>query len=165
MTKEKQRMERNQLKQAFHYNKTAKDLPILHQGDTVRMKPFQLGEKKWGKAIVNKRLDERSYEVETNSGTYRRNRVHLRKSNEKPPDMRQRQDQPSGDRTTRHDDPTARRDDPTSREEVNESEAVSEPTSPARLSQRNDRRTGDGQHQNTIWKSRESTRTFQLLCQ
>ena len=55
------------MKQAFHYNKTAKDLPILHEGDTVRMKPFQLGEKKWGKAIVNKRLDERSYEVETES--------------------------------------------------------------------------------------------------
>ena len=168
------------MKQAFHYNKTAKDLPILHEGDTVRMKPFQLGEKKWGKAIVNKRLDERSYEVETNSGTYRRNRVHLRKSNEKPPDIHQRPDQPSDDRTarsddrmarrddgtTRRDDPMARRDDrtarrddrtatrddrtarrddrttrrndPTSREEVNESDAVSEPTSPARVSQRND---------------------------
>ena len=159
MTKEKQRMERNQMKQAFHYNKTAKDLPILHEGDTVRMKPFQLGEKKWGKAIVNKRLDERSYEVETNSGTYRRNRVHLRKSNEKPPDIHQRPDQPSDDRTTRRDDPMARRDDrtarrddrtarcddrttrrndPTSREEVNESEAMNEPTSPARVSQRND---------------------------
>ena len=159
MTKEKQRMERNQMKQAFHYNKTAKDLPILHEGDTVRMKPFQLGEKKWGKAIVNKRLDERAYEVETNSGTYRRNRVHLRKSNEKPPDIHQRPDQPSDDRTTRRDDPMARRDDrmarrddrtarcddrttrrndPTSREEVNESEAMNEPTSPARVSQRND---------------------------
>ena len=147
------------MKQAFHYNKTAKDLPILHEGDTVRMKPFQLGEKKWGKAIVNKRLDERSYEVETNSGTYRRNRVHLRKSNEKPPDIHQRPDQPSDDRTTRRDDPMARRDDrmarrddrtarcddrttrrndPTSREEVNESEAMNEPTSPARVSQRND---------------------------
>ena len=85
MTKEKQRMERNQMKQAFHYNKTTNDLPILHEGDTVRMKPFQLGEKKWGNAIVNTRLDERSYEIETNSGTYRRNRIHLRMSNETPP--------------------------------------------------------------------------------
>ena len=33
-------------KRTFHYNKTAKDLPILHEGDTVRMKPFQLVEKK-----------------------------------------------------------------------------------------------------------------------
>ena len=64
------------MKQAFHYNETAKDLPILHEGDTVRMKPFELGEMKWGKAIVNERLDERSCEVEMNSGTYRRNRVH-----------------------------------------------------------------------------------------
>ena len=177
MTREKQRMERIQMKQAFYYNKTAKDLPVLHEGDTVRMKPFQLGEKKWGKAVVNRRLDERSYEVETNSGTYRRNRIHLRKSNETPPGIRQRPDQASDDRTTRrddpkarrddpttrrddrmarrddrmarrddpttrrndrmarHDDPMARRDDPTSRDEVNESEAMNEPTSPARVSQ------------------------------
>ena len=60
MTREKQRMERIQMKQVFHYNKTAKYLPVLHEGDTVRMKPFQIGEKKWGKAIVNRRLDERS---------------------------------------------------------------------------------------------------------
>ena len=189
------------MKQAFHYNKTAKDLPVLHEDDTVRMKPFQLGEKKWGKAVVNRRLDERSYEVETNSGTYRRNRIHLRKSNVTPPGIRQIQDQASDDRTTRHDDPTtrrddrtarrddrtarrddpttirddrmarhddpmarrddpttrrdypmtrrgdriarrddllARRDDPTSRDEVNESESMNEPTSPARVSQRND---------------------------
>ena len=103
----------------------------------------------------------------------RRNRVHLRKSNEKPPDIHQIPDQQSDDRTarrddrmarrddrtTRRDDPMARRDDrtarrddrtarrddrttrrndPTSREEVNESEAMNEPTSPARVSQRND---------------------------
>ena len=42
------------------------------------------------------------------------------------------------DPTTRRDDPLARRDDPTSRDEVNESEAMNEPTSPASVSQRND---------------------------
>ena len=115
ITKKKRRMVRNQTKQAFHYNKTAKDLPVLHEGDTVWMKPFQLGEKKWGKAIVNRRLDERSYEVETNSVTYRRNRIHLRNSNETPPGIRQRPDQPSDDRTTRRDDRTTRRDDPMAR--------------------------------------------------
>ena len=130
--------------------------------------------------MVNRRLDERSYEVETNSGTYRRSRIHLRKSNETPPRIRQRPDQASDGRTARRDDPTtrrddrtarrddpmarrddpttrrddpmtrcddrmarrddplARRDDPTSRDEVNESEAMNEPTSPARVSQRND---------------------------
>ena len=48
-------------------------------------------------------------------------------------DLTTRRDDPM----TRHDDRTARRDDPTSREEVNESEALREPTSPARVSQRN----------------------------
>ena len=42
MTKEKQRMERIQMKQAFHYNKIAKDLPVVHEGDTARMKAFQM---------------------------------------------------------------------------------------------------------------------------
>ena len=42
------------------------------------MRPFQLGQKVWEKATVTKRHDERSYEVETESGTYRRNRADLK---------------------------------------------------------------------------------------
>ena len=41
------------------------------------------------------------------------------------------------DRTARRDYPMARRDDPTSREGVKKSEALNEPTSPARVSKRN----------------------------
>ncbi len=37
---------------------------------------------------MNRRLDERSYEVETPSGTYRRNRIHIRRTKEDPPDLR-----------------------------------------------------------------------------
>ena len=48
------------------------------------MKPFQLNQKEWTKGVISQRLDQRSYEVETPTGTYRRNRVYLRKSNEKP---------------------------------------------------------------------------------
>lgn len=49
------------------------------------MKPFKLGQKEWKKGQVIQRLDQRSYEVETNDGTiYRRNRVHLNKSKEMP---------------------------------------------------------------------------------
>ena len=144
------------MRQAFHY-KNSEGLHMLHEGDTVRMKLFQLGEKKLGKAIVNKRLDDRSYEVETNSGTYGGNSLLTK---ETPPDIRQRPHQPSDDRTARRDDPrTARRDDPTSREDVNESAALSEPTSPARCVAKK-LRTGNGKHQNTIWKSRKSTIKF-----
>ena len=71
-------------KQAIYYNRSAKDLPPLCEGDVVRMKPFKLGEKKWNKGVIQHRLDERSYEVETDDGTYRRNRMHLKKSYEGP---------------------------------------------------------------------------------
>lgn len=54
----------------------------------MRMKPFVLGKKEWKKGVVVERLDERSYEVETGDGTsYRRNRVHLKRTNELPPEV------------------------------------------------------------------------------
>ena len=39
-----------------------------------------LGNKTWKKGVITKRLDERSYEVDTNEGTLRRNRVYLRQT-------------------------------------------------------------------------------------
>ena len=49
------------------------------------MKPFRHEQKEWEKAVVQRRLDERSYEVDTPEGTYRRNRVHLRTRETVPP--------------------------------------------------------------------------------
>ena len=69
-----------------YYDRSARYLPTLHEGDTVRMKPFRLGDKSWKKANVVERLDDRSYEVEDTDGTmYRRNRVHLKKTCDAPP--------------------------------------------------------------------------------
>ena len=82
---EQERMKQRVQKQADYYNKSAKDLPPLEEGDTVRMQPLVQGKKGWEKAIVSRRLDQRSYVVETPSGIYRRNRVHLRKTRENPP--------------------------------------------------------------------------------
>ena len=77
-------LKKRQQQQAKYYNRSAKDLPPLEEGDTVRMKPFQLGKKTWKKATVVERLDERSYKLEAPEGdTYRRNRCHLRKTAEK----------------------------------------------------------------------------------
>ncbi len=53
-------------------------------GDVVRIKPFVRGQKEWRKGTVSKRLDERSYEVDTDQGTLRRNRRFLNYSREKP---------------------------------------------------------------------------------
>ena len=75
-----------QLRQAKYYNRGAKDLPVLEEGDAVRLKPFQRT-RHLLKGTVSKCLAKRSYEVETDSGwILRRNCVYLRKSleNQKP---------------------------------------------------------------------------------
>ena len=75
---------RQQQRSQKYYNKHAKDLPILEQDDVVRIKPISnsITKQPWKKGIVHKRLDERSYEVECDDRVLRRNRVHLRKTNE-----------------------------------------------------------------------------------
>ena len=79
------KLEQRKQRQAQYYNRSAVDLDPLRRGDVVRLKPFQLGRREWQKGIVRSRLDERSYEVETPHHVVRRNRVHLRKTNEPPP--------------------------------------------------------------------------------
>ena len=65
----KRKTQASQARQANYYNQGAKDLPS---------RPFRLEQKTWEKAAVVKRYDERSYEVETDTGSYRRNRVDLK---------------------------------------------------------------------------------------
>ena len=76
------KLERRKQRQAQYYNRGVVDLGPLKRGDTVRIKPFQLGKREWQKGIVQSRLDERSFEVETPQDVARRNRVHLGKTNE-----------------------------------------------------------------------------------
>ena len=57
---DKRRLLHRQEKQKTHYDRSAHDLPILEEGDTVRMRPFVPGSRVWRKAVVNRRLDERS---------------------------------------------------------------------------------------------------------
>ena len=98
-----------QKRQARYYNSNAQDLPALSEGDTVRMKPFTLGQKEWKKGVIVERLNERSYEVETADGfSYRQNRVHLKRTNELPPELNLREPpKPSSD-PDKTDDPTRR---------------------------------------------------------
>ena len=86
LTEERKKMKRVQDKQIKHYNQHAKDLPVLQEGDIVRLKPYRQGSNVWQKATIQRRLDERSYEVETDAGLLlRRNRVDLRSTDEPPP--------------------------------------------------------------------------------
>ena len=58
----------------------AKDLKPLDEGDTVRMTPYRLGDKKWPKGVICDKLDERLYRVDTGDGTYCRNCIHVHKT-------------------------------------------------------------------------------------
>ena len=82
----KQKMVDSKKRQAMYYDRTAKDLPVLKEGDVIRMKPYKKGDKSWKKGVVQSKLGDRSYEVKTENGTFRRNRVDLRKTKENPPD-------------------------------------------------------------------------------
>ncbi|XP_062595327.1 uncharacterized protein K02A2.6-like [Saccostrea cucullata] len=81
------KMRKEKDRQARYYNRTAKDLRELHHGDTVRMKPTQLREKEWKKGTIIGKEGIRSYKVQTQDGTFRRNRSHLKATSEKPNDF------------------------------------------------------------------------------
>ena len=75
-------IKRGQHRQAVYYNRSASDKQALEEGDTVRLQPFKLGRKDWSKGTVIKRLDERSYIIDTAKGVVRHNRQHLKKTTE-----------------------------------------------------------------------------------
>lgn len=71
-----------QAKQAYYYDRSAKELKPLKEGDVVRVKPKE-SEKKFIKAQVEKQVDIRSYNIRTEDGRcFRRNRKHLHKTTE-----------------------------------------------------------------------------------
>ena len=55
-------------KQAYYYDKTAKDLPKLSQGTVVRIQPLGNRKLPWKKGIVKRQVCERSYEIVTRDG-------------------------------------------------------------------------------------------------
>ena len=50
-----EKLKLQQIKQQFYYNKTAKPLRPLQEGDIVRAKPYQLNTSSWEKATVTKK--------------------------------------------------------------------------------------------------------------
>ena len=76
--KERQKMKVMKEKQASYYDRHIRALPELEEDDSVRVKPVHLSESEWKKARVVKRVDDRSYLLESsNGGLLRRNRYHL----------------------------------------------------------------------------------------
>ena len=77
----RKKMQTSQTKSKHYYDRSAKPMKPLNPGEGVRIRQGKL----WKPAIVRKKTNDRSYIVETqDGGSYRRNRRHLLKSNEKP---------------------------------------------------------------------------------
>ena len=64
--KETDRQQSRVKKQRRYHNTRAKPLPPLKLGDVVRMRPYQLGDKRRKKAIAKEKLDFRSYMISVN---------------------------------------------------------------------------------------------------
>ena len=76
--------ENEQERQQKYFNRNAKNLPSLAIGETVRFKKDP--DSKWTLATVVEKLSTpRSYLLQAENGSrYRRNRIHIRKINERP---------------------------------------------------------------------------------
>lgn len=79
--KYRDKLSNKRTKQAEYYNRGAKDLKTLKPGESVRIKPFG-HDKTWKKGVVEQEEGIRSYRVKTEGVSYRRNRKHLRATNE-----------------------------------------------------------------------------------
>ena len=71
---ERKRMTECKQKQARYY-KSTRQLPELSEGETVRVKCP--GEKTWTKGTCVRKVAQRSYDVQAENATYRRNRRHI----------------------------------------------------------------------------------------
>ena len=72
---ERNRMTKCKKKQARYCNKSTRQLPELSEGETVRVKCP--GEKTWTKGTCVRKVAQRSYDVQAENATYRRNRRQL----------------------------------------------------------------------------------------
>ena len=112
VTQEHEALRQSKKWQKKYYDRTARDLPELKEHQTVRIQLFGRSYE-WQQARVTKQLPNRSYNAEAANGrTYRRNRVHLRKSKETFCK------QPSGDSMTEPELPTKQTKPPAKTQET-----------------------------------------------
>ena len=84
-TNVKEKLKHKQTTQKKYYDRTAKNLPPLNPNDTVRYQ----GKQTWEPAVIlDRHSAPRSYNIKTAEGrVLRRNRRHLRKTSERPPNV------------------------------------------------------------------------------
>ena len=87
-----EKIRRRQAQQQKYYNRGARDLDHLKDGDPVVMQPHALNDHRRRKGHFTCKVGIRSYEVEADGHTYIRNRRHLRKVS--PPQRSEVKEQP-----------------------------------------------------------------------
>ena len=65
-----QSIRRNQAKQRHYYNRGAKSLEQLREGDRVKLQPFTPGQREWVDGQVVNEIRPRSYEVQAGGKVY-----------------------------------------------------------------------------------------------
>lgn len=110
-----------QEQQRKYYNRGARELSPLKEGDKVRIQPTRCGQKKWKKGRVVKQVGIRSYQVESNGYTYTRNRRFLRKST---------QDEPNDEYSDDDGNEAIEEEPPAASANNNEAETIAQPIAP-----------------------------------
>ena len=75
-----ERIRERQARQRKYYDRGARHLSPLNDGEAVRLQPTQIGTKIWKKGKVLRKVGIRSYEVQCNGNIYTRNRKFLKRS-------------------------------------------------------------------------------------
>ncbi|XP_020893526.2 uncharacterized protein LOC110232650 [Exaiptasia diaphana] len=101
MLREKEERGKINMKLNFDTHHSAKPLPVLQQGDQVWIKDRKES------ATVKDKVHERSYLVETQNSTFRRNRVQLNKLPKKGPNLTQSTPTTANKERTKPEHPTA----------------------------------------------------------
>ena len=72
----------------LNYDQSAKDLPEMNVGQPIRIKPLP-GDRtgRWRRGVCLQQLGLRSYLVDIDGATYRRNRIDLRPAEAAPPQL------------------------------------------------------------------------------
>ena len=79
------RRSQQQQQQASSHDRSAKDLPKLLPGDTVRVQPEDPHHKEWRKGVVVEEVRDRTYDIDVGGKRYSRNRKFLKKTSDSGP--------------------------------------------------------------------------------
>ena len=74
----KEKLEVKRQHSKYYHDRTAKSLPQLQIGQPIYVKPYNKDSEPWKPGLITNKLSDRSYIINTQGQTMRRNRIHLK---------------------------------------------------------------------------------------